>query len=173
MNYTILVLKKYLPFILIVLILPLLSACDSSQEPDSGTDENPEQMAEGFADTTDTPLQIKAGGETYLAVLPCSDCEGIQTRITFDPADQAYVRERIYLGRSDSVHTDIGVFSTTTGYAADESAIVYAIDPDPEDLPEAFYLRQSEEEIIKLTQKKEMPDSVELYTFKKEMKMSG
>jgi len=45
----------------------------------------------------------------YAAVLPCADCEGIDTVVTLR-MDGTFTRQSRYLGKSDRVFTDTGSF---------------------------------------------------------------
>lgn len=47
---------------------------------------------------------------TYSGVLPCADCEGIQTSVTIYP-DGRYTRRATYLGKSPAPRSDEGNFS--------------------------------------------------------------
>lgn len=46
----------------------------------------------------------------YTAILPCADCEGIQTALRLND-DLTYVKQTIYLGESDEVYEESGAFS--------------------------------------------------------------
>jgi uncharacterized lipoprotein NlpE involved in copper resistance len=45
---------------------------------------------------------------TYKGIVPCADCEGIQTTLTLN--DSTYVWETVYLGKSTEVYKDEGKF---------------------------------------------------------------
>lgn len=47
---------------------------------------------------------------TYQGVVPCADCEGIETKITLSE-ELSYQIERVYLGRSNQVFKNKGMFS--------------------------------------------------------------
>lgn len=47
---------------------------------------------------------------TYHGVLPCADCEGIDTKIILRD-DLSYQKEKIYLGKSEEVYLNYGTFS--------------------------------------------------------------
>ncbi|MEQ8206283.1 MAG: copper resistance protein NlpE, partial [Woeseia sp.] len=54
----------------------------------------------------------------YAAVLPCADCEGIDTVVTLH-MDGTFSRQSRYLGKSDRVFSDTGSF----GWDASGSAV--------------------------------------------------
>lgn len=47
---------------------------------------------------------------TYRGILPCADCEGVQTTVTLN-RDNTYLIESIYLGKSDKAEKENGNFS--------------------------------------------------------------
>lgn len=49
----------------------------------------------------------------YSGILPCADCEGIETRLELN-LNKTYTLKRRYLGKSDQVFTNTGTFSWNT-----------------------------------------------------------
>lgn len=47
---------------------------------------------------------------TYKGILPCADCEGIETEITLNQ-DETYVKKTQYLGKDDKVFEELGDFT--------------------------------------------------------------
>ncbi|MBC6490547.1 copper resistance protein NlpE N-terminal domain-containing protein [Flavihumibacter stibioxidans] len=47
---------------------------------------------------------------TYSGILPCADCDGIETLVQLNP-DKTYTLKRKYLGKSDKVYSGSGTFS--------------------------------------------------------------
>ncbi|HZH69821.1 MAG TPA: copper resistance protein NlpE [Flavobacteriaceae bacterium] len=48
----------------------------------------------------------------YKGVLPCADCEGIETEVTLN-ADGTYVITRLYLGKDEATFEETGTFKWT------------------------------------------------------------
>jgi uncharacterized lipoprotein NlpE involved in copper resistance len=47
---------------------------------------------------------------TYQGILPCADCEGIQTEILLNP-DQTYTKSETYLGKGENAFVTEGKFN--------------------------------------------------------------
>ncbi|MDR1153485.1 MAG: copper resistance protein NlpE [Bacteroidales bacterium] len=77
---------------------------------------------------------------TYLGILPCADCEGIETEIILHK-DNTYVKKTKYLGKDDNQETETGTYkwsnleneiilqgitNAPNKYFVDEGAIVQA-----------------------------------------------
>ncbi|MEC9486934.1 MAG: copper resistance protein NlpE [Prosthecochloris sp.] len=62
-------------------------------------------------DTSRTSLDWNG---TYRGILPCADCEGIETVITLHP-DGTYRKTTTYLGRNQKVFIDEGTFTWNRG----------------------------------------------------------
>ena len=155
------------PVLLMAIAASLFITSCGSSAPEEETEETVD-ATELRSDTADTPLQIIAGGTTFIGVFPCDGCQGIQTRLTLNPNEDAYVKEMIYLGRSDSVHTVTGTFDIeeAPGGAATES--LYILQPD-NSAEKEYYLRLMEsEELVQLNENRERPEKVEEYTMEKE-----
>ncbi|MFO7743770.1 MAG: copper resistance protein NlpE N-terminal domain-containing protein [Psychroflexus sp.] len=90
-------------FSLILIMLMVLTSCKDKP----GQQENKEDKALPTADTSRNALDWNG---VYKGVLPCADCEGIETQITLHK-DLTYVKEQIYLGKTDETFTTSGKFS--------------------------------------------------------------
>ena len=81
-----------------------------------------------------TDLADDAGLErTWLGVLPCADCDGIQTRLALrrDAAGWRYVLEETYLGGSgENRFVQEGDWREETAVIEGTDTVVYRLDPD-------------------------------------------
>lgn len=77
---------------------------------------------------------------TYAGVLPCADCEGIQTEITLNP-DETYEIKRVYL------KDDHPEFTETGSYAWEEDGNTLQLEDTNSDIT---YIFVSENKIIQL-----------------------
>ena len=68
---------------------------------------------------------------TYTGMLPCADCTGIDTTITFNQ-DRSYSMENTYMGTpsGNQTYTQTGRYEITTGTPFDAGATVIIVDPD-------------------------------------------
>jgi copper homeostasis protein (lipoprotein) len=82
----------------VLLLLFILLSCTRSED-------DPESQV---IDMHNSMIALDWEGH-YAGVLPCADCEGIDTRIKIN-RDLTYEKETIYLGKSDSVFTQSGTF---------------------------------------------------------------
>lgn len=108
-------------FILVFVIF--LSACnnadknteaplrDSMAEIKLATDTNAINAAIDSAHNAQNSLDWKG---TYKGILPCADCEGIETEIVLN-ADQTYVLTRKYLGKGSTIRDKKVPFSWIDG----------------------------------------------------------
>lgn len=64
---------------------------------------------------------------TYTGVLPCADCEGIETEITL-LVDETYTKSTKYLGKGEKVFEEIGDY---TWKADGNTLILEGIDSEP------------------------------------------
>lgn len=82
------------------------TACNSTKEESVVNAD--EQTDEPVIDMSKAKNSIDYLG-TYKGVIPCADCEGIETVITLNP-DESYDIKETYLGKSDNVFEDVGSF---------------------------------------------------------------
>lgn len=90
---------------LILSLAWLAFACGNSPEK---TEETTETQTEAV-DMHNSQTAIDYHG-TYRGVLPCADCEGIETEITLGAGDTYTIKSK-YLGKSDEVYEQSGSFS--------------------------------------------------------------
>lgn len=93
--------NKFQLIILFIAFSPLMSSCDSSNDKYSSEMIRP--------DMHNSMISLDWAG-TYHGVVPCADCEGIDTKITLTE-DFTYQIERNYIGRSDQIFRSGGTFS--------------------------------------------------------------
>jgi uncharacterized lipoprotein NlpE involved in copper resistance len=103
--------------ILVSTFLTLLIGCSqpvsqASSENQGTNVESTEEMPkvespEGMSDTSATSLDWSG---TYQGVLPCADCQGIETSLTLNK-DMSYLMTRKYLGKDEQVFEQKGTFT--------------------------------------------------------------
>jgi copper homeostasis protein (lipoprotein) len=101
-----------------------LAGCGRSSEPDSAA--APAERAAGAA-----PLD-EDFERTWLGVLPCADCDGIQTRLVLRGEDGArrYLLEETYLGvEGDNAFVQEGEWTEETLSLEGVDTPVYRLDP--------------------------------------------
>ena len=121
--------NRSLPLLLSVLVALAVAGCDG--QPASAPAED-EAAAEARADGADAVADADADADdfdrTWLGVLPCADCDGIQTRLQLrrDGGRQTYALEETYLGADgEAVFTQAGQWVREDG---DDGA--FRLDPD-------------------------------------------
>lgn len=90
-----------------LLLLFLVSSCKEA------IDSNVAAEAEAFGEMLPTADNSKTSLDwngVYKGVLPCADCDGIETTLTLN-ADETYVITTLYIGKSDSVYNVSGTFT--------------------------------------------------------------
>ncbi|MBL7766366.1 MAG: copper resistance protein NlpE N-terminal domain-containing protein [Chitinophagaceae bacterium] len=92
---------KFKSSFLISILIFLLSACHTS----SKTSSQPKALEEDHS----SRLAVDWAG-TYQGILPCQDCEGIQTTLKLD-RDMSYFYRRVYLGKNEKPAEISGTFS--------------------------------------------------------------
>lgn len=95
------------PNLITLLVLLMLFSCKSASVSPPVTDK-PERSSDGSSSTL---LNIAYG--MYRGVLPCADCQGIQTTLSLFP-DNKYQLSRVYLGKSEEVFRSNGAFTSDT-----------------------------------------------------------
>jgi copper homeostasis protein (lipoprotein) len=109
---------------LLVLATAALAGCSRSSDPDpaaasAGPDQSAPPLAEDFE-------------RTWLGVLPCADCDGIQTRLVLRGEDGArrYLLEETYLGvEGDNAFVQEGEWTEETLALEGVDTPVYRLDP--------------------------------------------
>ncbi len=115
---------------LLILVLAL-AACGRDEAADPTTEAGGTPATTAEADAGDAPAGEPDAGEpfsrTWMGILPCADCDGIQTRLSLvrDADGQRYQLEETYLGaRGDNVFVQQG------GWRLDDAGTAYRLDPD-------------------------------------------
>lgn len=120
---------------MIFAILSLLFvACQSKENggDDQGMSAEPtlEEQAEGVAEEIrETAFEGK---------LDCTDCDARQIKLYLKSQDPVYRMETVYVGKSDSVYTMDGSFTTQKGYDTDREAVIYILNPNDPGKRQAF-----------------------------------
>lgn len=86
-------------FHILLVLLTIISACNSNPKPAENLEAKP--------DNSQTSLDWPG---VYRGILPCADCEGIETEITLN-ADLTYVISSIYLGKNNEAFKETGKFN--------------------------------------------------------------
>lgn len=92
-------------FIMAVAATSILFSCQSKQEEVVTSAPEPEVVI----DEHNARNSLDYLG-TYKGVLPCADCEGIETTITLNK-DETYTKQTKYLGKSAKVEEELGDFT--------------------------------------------------------------
>ena len=103
-------------FLLFTAVL-LLVACNTSTP---GSPEAPPPLSSDDAVAIDAAHNSRNALDwpgSYSGVLPCADCEGIQTTVTLN-ADGTYERTLLYIGKSADPIRQSGQFSWNTAGSA-------------------------------------------------------
>ena len=76
----------------------------------------------------------------YAGLLPCADCGGIETILTFIPDSMTYRMTETYLntGAGDKVFESNGTYAVNRGTVQDTGAWVYLLNPGDQDKSRAF-----------------------------------
>ncbi|GAB2663175.1 copper resistance protein NlpE N-terminal domain-containing protein [Arenimonas aestuarii] len=108
-----------------------VSACGSGSDAPVPQDEEAPALSES------APPGEEQFVRTWQGVLPCSDCVGIQARLTLrrgDDGSQTFELEETYLGaEADNVFTLTGPWRQVRHRGEEGPAVVFRIDPDGAD----------------------------------------
>ena len=99
--------NQYLNLFLAGALIIGLTSCESQRPAGQNAGEQTESQVLHVGDNSEVSLDW-AG--TYIGVLPCADCPGIETALTMN-MDGTYVLQTKYQERGDSVHVDQGAFT--------------------------------------------------------------
>ena len=117
--------SRSIPLLLAALAAFALAGCDRDSAPADRTADAPVEADAGEAGTAPAADDFD---RTWLGVLPCADCDGIQTRLQLRRAGgrQTYALEETYLGADgEAVFTQAGQWLREDG---DDGA--FRLDPD-------------------------------------------
>ncbi len=96
------------PLYLFCLLLITLVSCKNSSETDSSQDDS-KTPSQAFKDEHTSQNSLDWSG-VYTGILPCADCEGIETQIELNP-NLSYQKITTYLGKSMEPFSSEGNFS--------------------------------------------------------------
>ena len=119
-----------LPRTLRMIALPFLLAAALAG---CGREPAQDPPAQARADRGDAPALAEDFERTWLGVLPCADCDGIQTRLVLRGEDGArrYLLEETYLGvEGDNAFVQEGAWTEETVALEGVDTPVYRLDPD-------------------------------------------
>ena len=117
--------SRSIPLLLAALAAFALAGCDRDSAPADRAADAPVEADAGEAGTAPAADDFD---RTWLGVLPCADCDGIQTRLQLRRAGgrQTYALEETYLGADgEAVFTQAGQWLREDG---DDGA--FRLDPD-------------------------------------------
>ena len=117
--------SRSIPLLLAALAAFALAGCDRDSAPADRAADAPVEADAGEAGTAPAADDFD---RTWLGVLPCADCDGIQTRLQLrrDGGRQTYALEETYLGADgEAVFTQAGQWVRDDG---DEG--VFRLDPE-------------------------------------------
>ncbi|WP_075348742.1 copper resistance protein NlpE [Algoriphagus marinus] len=90
--------------ITLFLLSSILFSCDNSKKRTIQVDETKIEESLRKPDSHNSMNSLDWNG-TYKGILPCADCEGIETILTLNP-DQTYILVTNYLGRNDALEEE-------------------------------------------------------------------
>lgn len=102
--------KIKMHFFMASLVCMTLLACRSEKSAEEANSEK--VMATAYPDTHNSQNSLDWNG-VYQGVVPCADCEGIETRITLK-SDGTFLRSLKYLGKDRNAFFDQGNFTWDT-----------------------------------------------------------
>jgi copper homeostasis protein (lipoprotein) len=123
-------------------VLGFISCKNKSNEQNASEINNVEQVP----DMHTSQISLDWQG-VYQGILPCADCEGIQTEIILND-DLTYEMKRVYLGKSETVFEETGEFKWTKDGGSIVLAENAAGDPTLFKVGENFLLHLDREGIV-------------------------
>lgn len=90
--------------ILLAFLVAVFQACKPTLK-EGGTEENLIEEIDVYEDLVHNSMNSLDWNGTYKGILPCADCEGIETILTLNP-DQTYILVTNYLGRNDALEEE-------------------------------------------------------------------
>lgn len=105
----------------ILIISLIIISCNSSSKNEDELSKNKMEMHLG------EPIHVESLPGTYRAILPCEDCDGIETEISLG-SDEMYHSKSKHLGKSEEIFEEIGEY-----YLEDEGTVLIleGIDSEP------------------------------------------
>lgn len=120
--------NKFQFLTLFILLLTFMGGCES-ETGDTSTETNQPDMHNSM-------IALDWSG-TYHGVVPCADCEGIETKILLTD-DLSYQLERIYLGKSDQIFLSEGTF-----FWSDDGSRIQLNNVDPSHAPGTYQVGEN------------------------------
>src|SRR2546428_6480864 len=119
--------------LIIVLAFTLLNGCQSNEKKEIAAEKAADsiEMKDSMLEEAVSVKRV-IPTEVYEGILPCADCEGLKTKITFyiDTAN-TYKMEETYIDLNDNVPiVSTGRYTIERGYRKDEDAAVYVLNYD-------------------------------------------
>ncbi|GAA5646071.1 copper resistance protein NlpE [Vibrio proteolyticus] len=108
-------------------------------EPTLEIEAQPQQQAEVMVDSAHNAQNSLDWNGTYSGILPCADCEGLETNLTLN-TDGSYSLDQTYLGKGEEKYHSEGSFSW------DNSGSVITLSDEAE--PNQYFV--AENELMKL-----------------------
>lgn len=120
---------------LLFILAPLLALAGCGYDRDRDDPTAHENQSAALTDVA--PASDEAFERSWQGVLPCSDCDGIQTRLVLRrdaEGSQAFEIEETYLGaEAGNVFTHAGIWRQASQGIDDGTATVFRVDPDGAD----------------------------------------
>jgi len=106
----------------------------------------------------------------FIGILPCADCEGIETKLTLHTNAQSspssYILTETYLGAEDKQFTYTGNWKLQIGGKRDKTAEIYVVHIEDENTTRSF-LKINDTELELLDQNQNIITSKENYSLKR------
>lgn len=155
--------------VVIALIACQLMSCNSKKKEETTTTISTENTDDIIAET-DSLGKVTV----YQGVLPCADCEGIETELKIYSGDgtmesHKYELSSTYKGKSAKKFTEQGNFNIERGLGNDDNGTIYILNYDKPESEQTYYgfTSATPDVIYLLDRKKEIIKSKDLnYTLK-------
>jgi uncharacterized lipoprotein NlpE involved in copper resistance len=95
---------KLSTLILLAFLFTVFQACKPTLK-EAETEKNLIEETDVYEDLSHNSMNSLDWNGTYKGILPCADCEGVETILTFNP-DQTYILVTNYLGRNDALEEE-------------------------------------------------------------------
>ncbi|WP_185955274.1 copper resistance protein NlpE [Solitalea koreensis] len=114
--------------LILISAFALLVSCQLNQKKEIAAEKSEGSEIIDVVPKVDS-LERKIQTEVYEGILPCADCEGIKTKITFYvDTTNAYEMEVVYIGRNDNKPIiSTGKYTIEFGYGKDIDAALYVL----------------------------------------------
>jgi hypothetical protein len=109
---------------------------------DCGDRPNENQIAPGANKKAPPEVRSKFD-QAYSGVLPCKDCEGVETDLLMSSRENSFMYKEEYKGSSAPTFIKTGPFNTERGYKNDKDATLYILGEDLPGLTQLYFVRLS------------------------------